>query len=32
MPGVGAVFVEQTSKGLVTTTAGKVPRLTRFSN
>jgi len=32
MPGVGAVFVEQRAKGLVTTTAGKVPRLTRFSN
>jgi thiamine biosynthesis lipoprotein len=32
MPGVGAVFVEQSAKGLVTTTAGKVPRLTRFSN
>jgi FAD:protein FMN transferase len=32
MPGVGAVFVERSAKGLVTTTAGKVPRLTRFSN
>jgi len=32
MPGVGAVFVERSAKGLVTTTAGKVPRLTRFSH
>jgi thiamine biosynthesis lipoprotein len=31
MPGVGAVFVEQSAKGLVTTTAGKLPRLTRLS-
>jgi len=32
MPGVGAVFVEQSAKGLVTTTAGKLPRLTRLSH
>ena len=32
MPGVGAVFVEQSANGLVTTTAGKLPRLTRLSH
>ena len=32
MPGVGAVFVEQSANGLVTTTAGKLPRVTRLSH
>jgi thiamine biosynthesis lipoprotein len=32
MPGVGAVFVEQSANGLVITTAGKLPRLTRLSH
>jgi FAD:protein FMN transferase len=31
MPGVGAVFVEQSAKGLVVTSVGKLPRLTRIS-
>jgi FAD:protein FMN transferase len=31
MPDVGAVFVEQRANGLVMTTAGKFPRLTRLS-
>jgi thiamine biosynthesis lipoprotein len=31
MPDVGAVFVEQSANGLVMTTAGKFPRLTRLS-
>jgi len=31
MPGVGAVFVEQRANGLVITTAGKLPRLTRLT-
>ena len=32
MPGVGAVFVEQRANGLVTTTAGKLPRVMRLSH
>jgi FAD:protein FMN transferase len=31
MPDVGAVFVEQSANGLVMTTAGKFPRVTRLS-